>query len=42
MIPFCSVEACGHNLSTDGCRLPGPGGVNDSRGVVGCNISKPQ
>ncbi len=31
IIPYCWVEACGVNLSDDGCNIPGPGGVNAVR-----------
>eukprot|EP01084_Bolivina_argentea_P175341 303669_1 len=34
ILPFCWVEACGVNLSCDGCTLPGPGGVNCERGLT--------
>ncbi len=34
ILPYCWVEACGVNLDLGGCRLPGPGGVNNVRDLV--------
>ncbi len=33
ILPYCWVEAAGTNLSTEGLHLPGPGGINNERGL---------
>ncbi len=37
LLPFCWVEASCVNLNPGGCRLPGPGGINNERGLTYLN-----